>query len=128
MAPRSATAFFVRTGPADRETLDDFSGYRGSLPFILASSDAGVVVTLASDAGLHEAIAHPQSWEWADTVAGHVVIDASRLRMMNSPLCGWLVNLMRACGSRRLLMTGANARVRETLRLLKLDTLIPVVA
>jgi anti-anti-sigma regulatory factor len=103
-------------------------GTGSPLPFLLVEDAGHVVVVLSGDVGDNPDIGHSRSWSWADTVAGRIVVDASRLRLLNSVLCAWLVNVMRACGQKRLVIIGANARVRETLRLLGLDALIRVSA
>ncbi len=97
-------------------------------PFLMAEESDGTVITLMVDAGLHPAIVQPQNWTWVTALPGRIIVDVSLLKVINSPLCGWLINLLRAAPSRCVVVAGANARVRETLRLLKLDTLIPVIA
>ncbi len=97
------------------------------LPFTVENrSGCVVVLNLDPAANNHPALATTASHKWIHGLRGKLIVDFSRVPMINSSLCNWLVNLMRSAKPSPVSIIGANARVAETLRLLRLDTLLSI--
>ncbi len=98
------------------------------LPFSVANRPGQVVITLDARALTDPILIDPRSFRWVHGVRGRVVVDFSRMAMINSSCCNWLVDLMRAAKPATLTISGANTRVTQTLHLLRLDALMKVEA
>jgi anti-anti-sigma regulatory factor len=97
------------------------------LPFTVVNKPGRIVqLTMAPNALNHRALDDERSYRWIHGLRGRVVVDLSRVAMVNSALCSWLVGLMHAAKPSPLALIGANVRVAETLRLLRLDVLMSI--
>jgi hypothetical protein len=97
------------------------------LPYAVENRPGFVIINLEPRA-LHDPhLSDPRSYRWIHGVRGHVTVDFTHVHMINSSCCGWLVNLVRMAKPANVSITGANGRVAETLRILRLDVLMTVV-
>jgi anti-anti-sigma regulatory factor len=97
------------------------------LPFTVVNRPGRVVeLTLAPNALNHRQLDDERSYRWIHGLRGRVIVDLSRVPTVNSALCGWLVGLMNAAKPSPMTLVGANARVNETLRLLRIDALMTI--
>jgi hypothetical protein len=97
------------------------------LPFTVANKP-GRTIELALGPNMlnHRGLDDERSYRWIHGFRGRVVVDLSRVPMVNSALCGWLVGLMNAAKPSPVTLVKANQRVNETLKLLRLDVLMKI--
>ena len=97
------------------------------VPFTVVNRPGRVVeITLQANALNHRMLDDERSYRWLHGLRGRVIVNLARVPTVNSALCGWLVGLMHAAKPSPMTLVGANARVGETLRLLRLDALMTI--
>ena len=97
------------------------------LPFSVLNQPGRVVLlTMMQNSLNHRALDDERSYRWVHGLRGRVVVDLARMTTVNSALCGWLVGLMQSAKPSPVTLINANARVGETLRLLRLDVLMTI--
>jgi hypothetical protein len=99
-----------------------------SWPFTVTMPAASQVrVAVHLDALMHAGLFRPESHRWVHGFRGTVQVDLARLTFVNSPICGWMINLSRSARPGRMEVHGTSPRVREIMRFLRLDALMVIV-
>jgi len=96
------------------------------LPFEVANRPGVVVIILDPKAMQAALMTDPRSHRWIHGARDRVVVDLSRIQMINSSICGWLTDQVRSAKPAAVSITGANKRVAGTLHMLGLDSLMKV--
>jgi hypothetical protein len=98
-----------------------------ALPFTVTNRPGPVVEIVAAESIVsYVGIDDPKAANWIQGFNGRVIIDFSAVPVVHSPLCSWLVSILTAAKPSPLSVVGANQRVAQTLRLLRLDTLMDI--
>jgi anti-anti-sigma regulatory factor len=96
-------------------------------PFTVTMPQASQVrIVMHLDALMHQGLFRPESHRWIHGFRGTVSVDLARLTFVNSPVCGWMINLSRSARPGRTEVHGTSPRVREIMRFLRLDALMTI--
>ena len=95
-------------------------------PFHVANHPGLVLITLDPKAVFDPLLEDVRSYGWIHGAIGRVIVDLSRIMIVNSVCCSWIVNLQHAAEPATISIAGANARIIATLRLLGLDAVVKI--
>jgi anti-anti-sigma regulatory factor len=122
--PQAAHAIPLPGAAAGAEVFAPAKGF--ALPFAVENMPGAVIITLSARAMTDANLLDPRAFQWIHGARGRVLVDLTCVHAINSLGCNWLVHLMQAARPATLAITGANWRVAETLRILRLDALMEI--
>ncbi len=113
--------------PTSSPTGDWQLNPRLNMPFtVMMVSATQLRVTVSPGAVSDSALSSKDSYEWLAGFTGDLLLDLSGLKVINSPMCSWIMNLARSLPPMRVTVAGANHRVRGILETLRLDALVTI--